>query len=107
MPVLRYIVGVTLPDQTTADRWLAWLRDGHIAEVMAGGATSATIIQFTEPPLTFEIDYRFPSAATFAEYERDHAPRLRAEGRQSFPPENGIVYRRTTATIIDEFGVQP
>lgn len=103
MPKLRYIVGVTLPDQATADRWLAWLRNGHIAEVIAGGATSATILQLNGAHLEYEIDYRFPSAAAFADYEKNHAPRLREEGRQLFPPDR-VLYRRTTATVVDEFG---
>jgi len=106
MAELRYIVGVTLPDQATTDRWLAWLRGGHIAEVLAGGATSATIFQINGTDFTFEIDYRFPSAEAFANYETHHAPRLREEGRQLFPPDR-VIYRRSTAAPVESFGVAP
>jgi hypothetical protein len=102
MAQVRYIVGVTLPDQETTDRWLAWLRGGHIAEVLAGGATSATIFQVNGTAFTFEIDYRFPSLDAFAHYEQHHAPRLREEGRLLFPPDR-VTYRRSTAALIEEF----
>ncbi len=101
--MLRYTVTVTLPDEATADRFMAWLRNGHIAEVIAGGATSATICRVDGDTITYDIAYRFPSRAAFATYERDHAPRLREEGRTLFPPAAGIVYQRTVAAVVAQF----
>lgn len=101
---LRYTVGVTLPDQATADRWLAWLRDGHIADVLGGGATAAQVCQLAGGGFNYEVVYRFPSPEAFAAYERDHAPRLRAEGLRLFPVEAGITYRRGVAEIVEEWG---
>lgn len=103
MPELTYTVAVTLPDRVMADAWLNWLRGGHIAEVFAGGARVAEIVQMDGADLSFEIRYRFPSREAFAAYERDHAPRLRAEGLKLFPVERGVTYRRSAGTVQDVF----
>jgi hypothetical protein len=101
--MLRYTVTVKLPDAATAERFVTWLRGGHIAEVIAGGATSAEICRVDGDAITYDISYRFPSRAAFATYERDHAPRLREEGRTLFPPAAGIVYQRRVADVVTEF----
>src|SRR4051794_38294842 len=98
---LQYTVGVRLPNPATAELWLRWLRDGHVADVMAGGATSAQVHRLDGDDNAFEVLYEFPSREAFAVYERDYAPRLRAEGLTLFPTESGVVYRRGTAEIID------
>ena len=73
-------VTAMLPDAKLAGEWLDWLQSGHIADVLAGGATSAEIIALDQPPLTFEVRYRFPNRQAFDRYENEIAPRLRAEG---------------------------
>jgi hypothetical protein len=106
MPELAYTVYTTFTDARLADEWLRWLRGGHIAEVMAGGATDGEIIELDPPadarPGTraFEVRYHFPSREHFARYERDHAPRLRAEGLKLFPVERGVSYRRAVGTVV-------
>ena len=106
MPQLAYTVYTTFTDGSLADEWLRWLRDGHVAEVMNGGATDAEIIELDAapnvPPGTraFEVRYRFPSREHFARYETDHAPRLRAEGLKLFPVERGVSYRRAVGAVI-------
>ena len=72
MPEIIYTVTATLPDANLAEEWLAWLRDGHIADLLAGGATSAKIIALDQPPLNFEVRYRFPSRQSFERYEREN-----------------------------------
>jgi antitoxin (DNA-binding transcriptional repressor) of toxin-antitoxin stability system len=100
MEEIVYTVTATLPNSQVADEWLAWLRDGHIAEILAEGATSAEIIALDQPDLTYEVRYRFPSRQAFERYEQKIAPRLRAEGLKRFPPEKGISYRRSTGTVL-------
>jgi len=97
---IAYTVAATFPDQPTADQWLAWLRQGHIAAVLAGGATSAEVVELDGPAHAFEVRYHFPARAVFDRYEKDFAPRLRAEGLKLFPVERGIAYRRSLGTII-------
>ncbi len=103
MSMVRYCVAVTLPNEATADRWLAWMRSGHVAEVLAGGALSAEIVRLDGPAIEFEARYLFPSRAAFDRYEREHAPRLRTEGLRLFPLEHGVRYRRSTGIVTDLF----
>ena len=35
---LSYVVHATFRDAAVLDEWIAWLRHGHLADVMAGGA---------------------------------------------------------------------
>src|SRR5688572_9203605 len=106
MPELPYTVYTTFRDAALADEWLRWLRDGHIAAVMAGGATDAEIIELDPPPdapeptRAFEVRYHFPSRDSFARYEKEHAPRLRAEGLELFPVERGVNYRRAVGIVV-------
>jgi hypothetical protein len=101
--MLTYTVAATFSHATQAEAWLRWLREGHIAEVLAGGAVAAEIVQMEGSPHSYEVRYRFLSRDSFTVYERDHAPRLRAEGVKLFPPEQGITYRRTVGQILDTF----
>src|SRR5262245_46016447 len=103
MPEISYVVSATFPDDSMIEAWLGWLREGHIDEVLASGATRAEIVQLDAPAHTFEVRYRFPSRESFDRYEREHAPRLRAEGLQLFPMERGISYRRSIGVVTDEF----
>lgn len=102
MSAISYMVTVTLPNETMAKAFLGWLQGGHVAEVLAGGASSAQIVSLDQPAHTFEIRYRFPSRASFERYERECAPRLRADGLQRFPTDQGVIYRRTSGLIVDE-----
>jgi hypothetical protein len=103
MQEIAYTVTATLPDAKLAKEWLDWLRSGHIADVLAGGATSAEIIAVDQPSLTFEVRYRFPNRRAFDRYEQEISPRLRAEGLKRFPPEKGISYRRSVGGVISGF----
>jgi hypothetical protein len=104
MAEIRYTVGVTFPDATTAPKWLDWLRDGHVAAVIAGGATSAEAFAVDGSPDAYEVVYRFPDRAAFERYEREFAPALRAEGQTHFPASSGIIYRRVIAEVLARFG---
>src|SRR5687768_13209820 len=93
MPEIAYTVYTTFRDAALADAWLSWLRDGHVAEVLAGGATAGEIIELDAAPSgdrAFEVRYVFPSRESFTRYEQEHAPRLRAEGLKLFPVERGV-----------------
>ena len=100
MAALAYTVAVTFSDSDLAEEWLRWLREGHIAEVLAGGATDAEIIELDGPGRSFEVRYHFPSRGVFEHYEKEHAPRLRADGLKRFPVEKGITYRRSVGLVV-------
>ena len=103
MPEIRYTIACTFTDSATVARWLDWLRTGHVAAVIAGGATSAEVVAVDGTPHAMEVVYRFPNRSAFERYEREFAPALRAEGQQLFPAASGIEYRRTVAEVVDRF----
>jgi hypothetical protein len=100
---VAYTVAVRFEDPVLADEWLCWLRERHLGEVLASGAEAAEIVELDGPRRAFEVRYRFPSRMAFALYERDHAPRLRAEGLRLFPADRGISYGRSLGVILDRF----
>ncbi len=106
MPALLYTVRASCKDLQQRGRYLSWLTPNHVAEVMAGGATSVRIVlpdrESETAPAVVETQYVFPSRKAFETYVRDHAPRLRADGLKHFPLESGITYARQTAEIATE-----
>lgn len=94
-------------DQDLIDRWLNWLLPGHIQDVIDCGAIAAEVIKLESDNPTFAINYTFPDQDAFVVYERDHAPRLRAEGKQLFPHEWGLVYSRSTAEVYGQMKAEP
>ena len=106
MPTILYTVRTTCPNVQVRSRFLAWLSPNHVAQVMAGGATSARIVLPDRAndtvPAVVETQYVFPSRKVFDAYVRDHAPALRADGLKHFPPESGITYERQVAEIAAE-----
>jgi hypothetical protein len=103
MPEVAYTVAVTFPDDLLLEAWLNWLRSGHVADVLAGGATAAAIVALDAPARTCEVRHRFPSRDAFERYEREHAPRLRAEGLERFPVERGVQYRRSVGEVLADW----
>jgi 4-carboxymuconolactone decarboxylase len=104
---ITYTVAAPFADRALVEPWLHWLREGHIAEVLAGGACSDEVVALDEPAGAYEVRYQFPSREVFRRYEREHAPRIRAEGLRLFPPEKGVNYRRTVGVIAGAFPPKP
>ncbi|MFM7118218.1 MAG: DUF4286 family protein [Planctomycetota bacterium] len=88
----RFVSG----DQELASKWLAWLRDGHLQDVISGGARSAEVIRIDDGVPHYEIHYRFETREALDRYLRDFAPHLREEGLSKFPLSLGLEYRRST-----------
>lgn len=113
MSAILYTVRTTCPSVQVRGRYLAWLSPNHIAQVLAGGATSARIVlpdRISDPvrpePVEraiVETQYVFPSRKAFDTYVRNHAPALRADGLKHFPPESGLTHERQVAEIAAEF----
>ncbi len=101
-PSFLYIVRCTFEPGTAdvAQRWLNWLREIHLSEVLAAGAISADVIQISNDLERYEIHYRFASEVDFSRYERDQAPSLRADGLSRFPLSLGLAYERRAGTIL-------
>ena len=101
--MIAYTVSCTFNDPAVADEWISWLRDEHLAEVFAAaapGILDAEVIRFDGTPVRCEVRYHFASREAFAAYEKNHAPRLRAEGLKRFPPERGLQYARSLGDVV-------
>ncbi len=106
MPEILYTVRATCKDVQQRGRFLSWLSPNHVLQVKAGGATAVRIVLperagETAPAVT-ETQYVFPSRKAFDTYLRDHAPALRADAMQHFPPESGVTFERQIAEIATE-----
>ncbi|MEM1178525.1 MAG: DUF4286 family protein [Acidobacteriota bacterium] len=101
-PKIAYTVSCTFTDADVATRWLDWLKNGHLADVIKGGAESAVAVRLDGTPVRCEARYTFPSRRAFEAYERDHAPRLRQEGLSLFPLDLGLEYSRSVGEISSE-----
>jgi hypothetical protein len=98
-----YMVVATLPSQGVADEYVAWLEDGHVDQVVEGGAHSAMIVRLEPDPAGHPrvmTQYVFPTREVFDHYVSHHAPALRADGLKRFPPERGVRMERMIGTIV-------
>jgi hypothetical protein len=102
MSGITYTVTATFPDEGTASAYIDWLREGHIGQVMARGASSGLIVRIEEPSdaIRVETRYTFPSRAAYLEYVERHAPALRAEGTKRFGGRPGVSFERRTGVVV-------
>lgn len=98
--MIAYTVTCTFDDPSVAVEWLDWLEIEHLADVCEAGALSADVVRLDGDPVTCAVRYRFASREAFDAYERDHAPRLRAEGLERFPLERGLAYARSVGEVV-------
>ncbi|HVT73875.1 MAG TPA: hypothetical protein VHD61_12120 [Lacunisphaera sp.] len=106
MPRVLYTVRVTLPTLHQRGRFLAWLYPEHVLAVKAGGAGAVRVVlpdrAGATGPAVVETQYVFPTRKAFDTYLREHAPALRREALERFPPESGAVFERQVAEIAGE-----
>jgi hypothetical protein len=102
MTAIAYAVTASLPDEATRDRYIAWLRSGHLDEVIKAGAEAAVIVIVEEPstPPQVQTRYTFRTRDAYERYIAHHAPGLRAEGLKLFPPTSGVSFSRTMGRIL-------
>ena len=103
MTAIAYTVTCQIADPARAAAWVAWLKDSHIAAVIAAGAQGAMLVRMDSEagaPAVYEVRYTFADRTAFDAYMARHAPRLRAEGAALFPPGDGFIYSRSTGDIL-------
>jgi hypothetical protein len=101
MPRIAYMVIATLPSESIAQDYIAWLNDGHLQAVIEGGATIADVIRLDPDPTPRVMSrYEFPSREAFDRYTRETAPRLRAEGVALFGQHRGVKFERLVGEIL-------
>lgn len=81
--MIKYNVSVSVP-QDLAGEWESWMREKHIADVVATGKfTSAQLWRVLEPEsdgvVQFSVEYIAENLADYEEYRTNFAPGLQAE----------------------------
>ncbi len=103
MSRICYMVITTLSNATVADEYVSWLEDGHVDQVVKGGADSAMIVRLDPDAAGHPrvmTQYVFATREVFERYVSQHAPALRADGLKRFPPERGVRMERLIGTIV-------
>ncbi len=103
-----YTVRVVIEDARAFEGFVAWLRDTHVADVCAAGGCTGEVLVLDVAegePRAVEARYRFASREAFRAYERDHAPRMRADGlaaleRLGVEPGRGVTFHRSTGDLF-------
>lgn len=101
MTKFYYSVTVTAPNHETAVRFEAWLVNGHIADVIKGGAESGRVIRLEAGDtgsIRLETQYIFADRAAYQAYCDGPAIALRAEGVEKFG-NAGVLFERRTGEI--------
>lgn len=107
---VRYSVTANFADQATRDEFVAWLvggpsEPGHLAEVVAAGALSGSVLlgrpQSQGDPGTWQAraEYVFATWAAFDRYVSEQAPRLRAAGVAKFG-HRGVAFAREAWEVV-------
>jgi len=100
MPVLRYSVVATLPDEQACEAYIEWLLAGHSRGVLDGGAITAEVVRLApDSPPRIESSYTFATEQDFARYEQDAAPALRADGAARFG-SLGVQFERRQGIVL-------
>jgi hypothetical protein len=99
------IYNVTLNiDDSAHDKWLSWMKETHIPEVMRTGMfvqyTFAKLLsrQDDETGTTYVIQYQAETMANYERYQAEFAPALQAETRKYF--EGKFVAFRTLMETV-------
>lgn len=102
MGMIAYTVTAELPNPEIRRAYLNWLSQGHVDDVLEGGALSGAIVRIDDPaePIRVETRYLFAGRDDLEVYLRDYAPALRADGLARFGPETGVRFSRTVGELI-------
>lgn len=87
------------------DKWLLWMRETHIPNVLATGkflnaTMSQILIEEDMGGVTYSVQYRTVDKETLQKYYTEDADRLQGDALKSFP--NKFVSFRTEMKIVSE-----
>lgn len=107
MASIIYTVVATLPDESTVQRYVAWLKGGHVQAVLAGGAMSVVVaVRDREEGAVggarvVDVRYVFATRAALERYVREFAPALRAEGVALWGSVAGVRFERWVGEVAE------
>lgn len=103
--MIIYNVTVNI-DDSVHDKWLQWMTEKHIPEVLATGKfTKAKLVKVLIVEemggTTYSTQYYTDSKETLEKYYTEDAPKLREEGMQLFGDK--MLAFRTELEVLKEF----
>ena len=104
MKEIIYNVTINI-DESVHDKWLVWMRDTHIPEMLATKKFSAAkmckvLVEEDMGGHTYSVQYTAKDSATLQKYYQEDASKMRAKGMKLFP--NKFVAFRTELEVIKE-----
>jgi uncharacterized protein DUF4286 len=102
-----YIYNVTINiDESVCDKWLNWMKDVHIPEMLKTGKfskalMSQVLINEEMGGVTYSVQFTCDSKETLEKYYLEDAQKLRGEGHKLFKNKFGAF--RTEMKVIKEF----
>lgn len=93
-------------DETLSDKWLKWMHEEHIPEVLATGKfLSARLVKVLVVEetggMTYSVQYVAKDMATLQKYYTDDAPALREKAIRLFGDK--MIAFRTELELISEY----
>ena len=91
-------------EQSAHKRWLQWMQNKHIADVLATGlfnnARLVKVLVEEDEGVTYSVQYFCDSREKLNEYYKNHAPKLRQDGLALFGDK--MLAFRTELEILSE-----
>ena len=102
--MLIYNVTINI-DESVHDKWLEWMRDKHIPDMLGTGKFShakmvKVLVEEDMGGVTYSIQYTTQDRKTLEAYYREDADRLRNDAQHLFP--NKFVAFRTELEVISQ-----
>ena len=98
---LIYNVTVSVEPKVLSD-WITWMLDEHLRDMLGTGCflgfTFSELHTDNQTGPTYTVQYELTSKADFERYERQFAPKMRAEGQRKFG-EKALAFRTTMSVI--------
>ncbi|HEX7357593.1 MAG TPA: DUF4286 family protein [Ignavibacteriaceae bacterium] len=92
-------------DKNVAEKWLQWMREVHIPDMMATGhfrdSKICRVHGEEDGGITYAITYTSYSKEDLEKYQKEHAPNLQAEHSKKFGGKFAAF--RTVLSVIEEF----
>lgn len=93
-----YVVEASCPDAAEAERFVAWMREKHLEELVAcRGFTGGDVVRLGETRV--RCTYRLRRASDLTRYFAEDAPRLRAEGVALFGAT--VTFARVDGRVVE------
>jgi hypothetical protein len=103
-----YIYSVTVNiDEQVHQEWLTWMKNTHIPAVLATGKFTKAkmcLVMINEDMggITYSVQYTTVSLENLHAYYKDHAEKLRADGKKRFS-DKFVVFRTELKVISEQF----